>query len=214
MCLKFFELIQEVFSGQTRGQVQLPVWGRKTDKHVGGVSFRSQTGSGEWLSQTTSSMRQAQKPRRPRERCCDTRGQVRVASSHVGVTSGTFQIFCRARPCLLVAVVWLGWCSWWLRAGLWGCGCFCSSFQRRRPEDLSVSAGFPFVVLDFGSLHQKQQVGGPSGSVRRDGSDLTIAGSDNTGERGGVPPPLTIAFWARRQVPKFVTNRAVDSERD
>ena len=55
------------------------------------------------------------------------------------------------------------------------------------------------------------------GCELRDGSDgwrSPVPWGDNTGGRDGVPPPPTIAFWARRQVPKFVTGRAVDSVRD
>ena len=55
------------------------------------------------------------------------------------------------------------------------------------------------------------------GCELRDGSDgwrSPVPRGDNTGGRGYVHPPPTIAFWARRQVPKFVTGRSVDSVRD
>ena len=55
------------------------------------------------------------------------------------------------------------------------------------------------------------------GCELRDGSDgwrSPVSRDDNTGRRGYVHPPPTIAFWARRQVPKFATGRSVDTVRD
>ena len=55
------------------------------------------------------------------------------------------------------------------------------------------------------------------GCELRDGSDgwrPPVPRGDNTGGRGYVHPPPTITFWARRQVPKFVTGRSMDSVRD
>ena len=66
------------------------------------------------------------------------------------------------------------------------------------------------IFWDFGSLHQKHRVGGTHGRVRRDGSDGWQSPGprgDNTGGRARVPPPPTIAFLSRRQVPNIVMGR-------
>ena len=77
---------------------------------------------------------------------------------------------------------------------------------------------FPFLCsgtlgLSIRSIASRRALG----CGLRDGSDgwrSPVPRGDNTGGRDYVHPLPSIAFWARRQVPKFVTGRAVDSVRD
>ena len=119
------------------------------------------------------------------------------------------KLSCRAWPCLLVAVARLAGrrCSW-LACGLGGS--FSVPFARAPTQGPVFLAQASLDCLGL-------RVGGPPGCVRRDGSGgwrSPVSRGDHTGGRDCALLPPTIAFWARRQVPKAVTDRTVGSVRD
>ena len=96
------------------------------------------------------------------------------------------------------------------------CGCgvvlwlFCFLCEGADLRTGLFHAGIPSMFWDFGSLHQKPQVGGPLGSVRRDGSDgwrSPVPRGDITG--GGEVAYLLRqpSLLGRRPVQSFVMNR-------